>query len=156
MPLQKIHLLLQLQRVRPVVVAFAEGDILAAAHEAGVGALKAAGGAAVDGDVVFAAMEEEADLVGVTVGVGLADLPRAVGGFVFADEDLDGEVRLLHEHAVEAVADEVGVLVGADLDRHHGLGYGLEHAVGILFNRYVLVAGFEFFEVHILKHFNMG
>ena len=102
-------------------------------------------------DVVFAAVEEEADLVGVTLGVCLADLSRAVRGFVFPYEDLDRKVRLLHEHAIQALADEVGVLVGADLHRHHGLGHSLEHAVRVLFNRCLLVPRFEGFKVkHVI------
>lgn len=68
-----------------------------------------------------------------------------VGGFVFADEDLDGEVCLLHEGTVETVADEIGVLVGADLDRHHGLGYGLEHTVGVLLDWHLLETSLELY-----------
>ena len=90
-------------------------------------------------DAVLAAVEEEADSVRVAVGVFLADLARVVGGLVLADEDLDRKVRLLHQDAVQAVADEIGVLVCTHLYRHHRLGDGFQHAVGVLFCRDLLI-----------------
>jgi len=113
--------------------------------------MKTAGRAPVDLDVILPAVEEEADGVRVAIGIFLANLAGAVGGLVLADQDLDGEVRLLHQDTVQAVADEVGVLVGVDLDRYHGLRNGLKHTVAVFFNRRFLVSGFEFFEGHMLK-----
>ena len=90
-------------------------------------------------DAVLPAVEEEADGVRVAVGVFLADLAGAVGGLVLANKDLNGEVRLLHQDALQAVADEVGVLVGTHLYRDHGLGHGFQHAVGVLLNERLLI-----------------
>ena len=104
---------LELLRIGPEIVACAVGDIASAALEQAVEVI------VVDAFVVF--VTEQADDVGVFLGIRLADGPCAVGGAVFANHDLEGHVALLHEDRVDGATDGVLLVVGDDDDGYEVL-----------------------------------
>jgi hypothetical protein len=147
MRLQKIHLLLQLLRIRPVIIPLAEGDILAPALEPRVCALKFSRGTAMDLDVVLPTMQKKPDFVGMALGVFLAYLPCPVVRLIFTDQYFDRKIGLLHEHAVETVVNKIGVLIGTYLDGYHRLRDSLPCVVRVLFYRSHLVLPLKVFKV---------
>ncbi|MEY4886007.1 MAG: hypothetical protein RL151_1316, partial [Bacteroidota bacterium] len=42
---------------------------------------------------------------------------------IFADDDLEWEIRLLAEYTVETLRDEISMLVGCNPYADHGIGY---------------------------------
>ena len=108
--LEDVVLALQLGRVGPAVVALAEGEHIGARGQTGepaVQALDRDDAARVEGKLGERPVpQEQADPVGVGVGVGDAELAGAVVAAVLADDHLEREVCLLGKDAVEALGDE--------------------------------------------------
>ena len=127
---QKVHLPLELCRFRPVVVPFAQGDIL----PAGLGVeylqtqILALG-------IEVHRLVKGADQVGILRFIFTHDLRRTVGGGVVIDEDLDGEVHFLHEEALQRVAEIILMIIGQTADRDKDLVF---HSKLQLFNAVIL------------------
>ena len=101
-----VDLELEFGGVGPVVVAFEEGDVLAAGG--GVELREVGMAADVDGGV------EGADAVGEAGGEGVEDAAGVVGRGVIADEDFDGEGSDLGEGAFEGLGEERFVIEGGN------------------------------------------
>ena len=105
----QIYLLLQLQRICPIIIALAEGDELATAMRIVASAITT-GGMGIATEVMVA--PENADFVGIFLLVLEADLAGFVGGAVFADDELKFKIGLLHHHAFDGLADVGFMIVG--------------------------------------------
>ena len=110
--IQECHLRLQLARGGPVIVAFAQSDVLAATR------LKNRKGIGASSQVAL--RQQQADFLWVALSVAPHDRARAVSGTVFADNEFNFEVCLLHEHALDGLCDKPLVVIGnhshADFD----------------------------------------
>ena len=96
--IEEINLLLQLERVGPVVVAFHRA-MYCPRH-----AFKVATKLAHHPQVAFG--QEQADSLRVAFPIVAHNGTRAIGRAVFADDELNREVGLLHEHALDGLRDE--------------------------------------------------
>ena len=122
MRIEPVYLLLELQRIRPVVVAFAHRDVFAADERP-----EEPGG---DSDALrplVLLLEDSADNVRTPFGI-LADyLGRSVRRGIVVDKHLKGEVGLLHQEAIKRLADVRGRVVG---DAGHGKAWRRRAAGG--------------------------
>ena len=116
--LQKVHLPLQAAVVAPVVVPFADADVLAP----GVGEEVFGVEVAALGENVLLHKKGPHN-AGVTQGIVPDDLRRAVGGGVVADQDLKGEVRLLAQKAVQGLGNVLLMIIGRAQDGHHAAAF---------------------------------
>ena len=112
---EEVHLLLQLERVDPVIVALAIGDVLAA------GPVEQRREAPATQLVLVVLMNHRLDEVRVLLGVALDDLCGAVAGGVVVDQDLEGERGALRQEAVQGLLDVVDLVVGRASDRQQRL-----------------------------------
>ena len=101
---EEVDLLLEFERVGPIVVGFAEGDV------GRVDALEHVHRVFPRADVGVA--QERLDDAGVAGGVVADDFGGSVGRGVVGDESHEGEVRFLREEAVEHLRDELFLIVG--------------------------------------------
>ena len=111
MSLQKIHLPLELHGIRPVIVPFAQGDILAA--RLGIQHLQTQ---ILPLGIEIHGLIKGTDQLGIFCGVFAHDLRRRVGRGVVVDENLNGEVHLLHEKALQRVAEVILMIIGQTAD----------------------------------------
>ena len=116
--LQKVHLPLQAAVVAPVVVPFADADVLAS----GVGEEVFGVEVAALGENVLLHQKGPHN-PGIPQGVVPDDLCRAVGGGVVADQNLKGEVRLLAQKAVQGLGNVLLMIIGRAQDRHHAAAF---------------------------------
>ena len=78
-----------------------------------------------EGDDVLAVKQNRPapyDQVGEAIGIGLDDLPRPVGRAVLADHQLEREIGVLDQDALDRLGDPGCVTVGAQNDADEGLG----------------------------------
>src|SRR5262249_27753324 len=100
----------------PVVVAFQDRDVLAAARRPRIDEVP------VHAQIAFAGQHPNA--LGMTVRIATNDRGSAVRRTVLTDHDLPVETNLLRQHAFESLADEALVVVGQHehADLHVGPG----------------------------------
>ena len=111
--LEKIHLALQLRGIRPVVVPFTQGDVLAAG-----GGIEHLQTQVLALGVEVHVLVKGADQPGIAGGIVLQDGTRAVRGGVVVDQNLHGKIHALHQKAFQRVA-QVGLMViGQAADRY--------------------------------------
>ena len=115
MRLKEVDLELEFVGVGPVVVAFTEGDVFGTGVHGSVH--DAANGAVVLAILVFGLVDGFDD-VGVFLGVFADDGGGAVGRGVVMDDGLEGESRLLHHEAVQALAQERLMVINRTTDRN--------------------------------------
>ena len=91
---------------RPVIIAIQQGNVLSACGTY----------AAHDNLIAVNVLlgEQQTDLFGMCLLKLNNDLARAIGGAIFADEDLVLKVRLLHRNAVKCLPDELLMVIGHD------------------------------------------
>src|SRR6187402_281534 len=113
--LKQAHLMRELARIRPEVVAVEKCNELAAAG------LECAHLVHAPRDAVGMAVQKvEADDVRMARRVGFDDFPRAVGRTVIADDDLDIETDLLRERTFDRLRNPGALIVGHDQDADLG------------------------------------
>ena len=113
MCLHHTYFLVQLLWIDPEIIAGTVGNICPSACQQTV--------EIVIDDALVLLVTNQADDVGMLLGIALADGSGVVGRAVFANDNLERHVALLHQDGVECPADSGFLIVGDDYDRYHVL-----------------------------------
>ena len=105
---EEIDLLLEFERVGPVVIAFAEGDVFAS----GFGEDELLENATFSFRPLIFLMKDGENLIGILFSIFADDFCGAIGRTIIVDDDFDGKIALLHQKTIQTLPDERCVVIG--------------------------------------------
>ena len=107
MRFEEVYLLLELEGVSPVVIALAEGDVFASGFR--VNKLLEHTSHALGIEIFL--VEDRKNLIGMFRSIFADDFSGAIGRAIIIDDNLNGEITLLHQETIQALPNKRCVVI---------------------------------------------